>query len=100
MATTTRKTPIKYRRGKPIPTLKHGDLIDWTTFPLHSKPNGRPIELCPKCGRKGERTRYNVHQDPIDPDLRRPAGEGYTHLSRFETVFWMVKDSCHVGRIG
>jgi len=87
MATTTRKTPIKYRRGKPLPSIKHGDLIDWTTFPLHSKPNGRPIEVCAKCGRKGEYTHY------------RTGGEHYTHLTRFETIFWMVKDSCTIGPI-
>jgi hypothetical protein len=88
MAVTTRKTPIKYRRGKPVPTLRHGDLIDWTTFPLNSKPNGRRIERCPECGRKGEASHY------------RSGGSSYTHLSRFETMFWMVKDSCNVGKIG
>src|SRR5204862_715712 len=38
MATTTRKTPIKYRRGKPMPTIRHNDVIDLTTFPLGSRP--------------------------------------------------------------
>ncbi len=84
MTTTTRKTPIKYKRGK-TPTVRHGDLIDLTTWPLHSKPLGRsPIETCPKCGRKGERSTYES------------GDQNYTHLTRFDTIFWMVKDSCYV----
>jgi hypothetical protein len=85
MVTTTRKTPIKYKRGRDIPRLRHGDLVDLTTWPLHSKPlDARPIELCPVCGRKGQRSRY------------RGGHESYTHLQRFETFFWMVKESCDV----
>ena len=87
MTLTTRKTPIKYRRGKPMPTIRHGDVIDWTTFPLNSKPNGRRIELCPKCGRKGEATHYGK---------AAKGGIGYSHLTRYETIFWMTTDSCHV----
>ncbi len=85
MATTTRKTPIRYRRGKALPVLRHGDLIDLTTFPLHSKPLGRsPIETCPECGRKGERSGY------------RDGSQNFTHLVRYETIFWMVKDAHHI----
>jgi len=87
MTTIARKLPIKYRRGRPIPELRHGDVLDFTTWPLHSKPNGRPIETCPECGRKGERTRYG----PVGG-----LGESYTHASRFESFFWMVLDSCDV----
>lgn len=87
VATTTRKTPIRWRRGKPLPAIKHMDLVDWTSFPLHSKPNGRPIEVCPECGRKGQRSIY------------RSGGSHYVHLSRFETIFWMTRDSCTIGPI-
>lgn len=89
MAVTTRKTPIKYRRGKPMPRIRHGDLIDLTTFPLRSRPLSRaPITVCSECGRKGEYAAY------------RTGGERWNHVVRFETLFWMVKDSCHVGKIG
>ena len=93
MATTTRKTPIKYRRGKPLPTIAHGDVLDWTTFRLHSKPNGRLIELCPKCGRKGEYTRYSAKVPKIG------GTESYTHMSEYQTIFWFVRDSCDVALV-
>jgi hypothetical protein len=84
--TTTRKTPIKYRRGKPIPAARHGDVIDLTSFPLRSKPRtSRPIALCPKCGRKGEFVSYP-----------KAGTSSYTHTIRFETMFWMVLEACHV----
>jgi hypothetical protein len=79
---TKRKTPIKYKRGKSLPRIQHGDVIDMTTFPLHSKPDGRPIEMCPKCGRKGEMTTYKG--EPVS----------YTHTKEFQTIFWFVRESC------
>ena len=94
MATTTRKTPIKYRRGR-SPTIRHGDLIDYTTWPLGSKPNGRRIERCPKCGRKGEATHYSTEMAG-----HRGGHSSYSHLVRYETLFWMVKDSCIVWEDG
>lgn len=83
MATTTRKTPIKYKRGK-RPTIRHNDVIDMTTWPLGSKPDGRVIAVCPKCGRKGEKSTY------------RGAVETYTHTKQFQTIFWMVRESCTI----
>jgi hypothetical protein len=85
MAATKRKTPIKYRRGRPLPSLRHGDVIDLTTFPLRSRPLDRqPIERCPACGRKGERTTY------------RGVSASYKHSVRYESLFWMVLDVCDV----
>lgn len=81
--TTRRKTPIRYKRGK-YPQIKHGDVIDLTTWPLNSKPDGSPIALCPKCGRKGERHGY------------RDGSESYTHSKEYQTIFWMVRESCHI----
>ena len=78
-----------------MPTIRHGDVIDWTTFPLNSKPNGRRIEICPKCGRKGEATHYPGNYSTEMAGLTG-GHTSYTHLVRFETVFWMVKDSCDV----
>ena len=86
---TTRKRPIKYRRGKPIPALRHGDRIDLTTFPLGSMPlgDGRRIARCEKCGRKGERSTY--------AGIKHRTAH-YTHLTEFQTFFWFVRDSCTV----
>lgn len=87
-----RKTPIKYRRGKPLPRLQHGDVIDLTTFPLgsFSPTNGRTkIARCPKCGRKGDHHSYR-------PDSRgHRIPDSYTHSTRYESIFWMVLDSCN-----
>ena len=81
-------TLIKYRRGLDVPALKHGDVIDWTSFPLNSRPNGRRIEQCPECGRKGEASHY------------RSGGAMFVHSSRFETFCWSSMDRCTVGKIG
>lgn len=84
MTATKRKTPIRYRRGKPLPVIRHNDVLDMTTWPLNSKPDGRVIALCPRCGRKGERSRY------------KDRSEDYTHTKQYQTIFWMVRESCHI----
>ena len=33
--------------------------IDYTKLRKGSKPYGRPIDVCPKCDRKGQRTTYD-----------------------------------------
>jgi len=38
--------------------MTQATLVDFTKFRKGSKPRGRVIEYCPKCGRKGERTAY------------------------------------------
>lgn len=85
MGTTTRKTPIKYRRGKPLPAIRHNDVLDMSTWPLGSKPDGRVIARCPKCGKKGERSFYP-----------KSGATSYTHVKQFQTIFWMVRESCDV----
>ncbi len=59
--------------------------VDYTHKRLHSKPNGRPIEVCQKCGRKGERTVYT------DGDRH------YVHKARIG-VWGLINitDSCYI----
>jgi len=88
MTATTRVRPIRYRRGKAIPALRHGDVLDLSTWPLGTSPRGRgKIALCPDCGRKGERTTY-----------RGTAPDAYVHSTRFETAWWMTLECCHVAK--
>lgn len=81
---TPRKTPVKYRRGKAF-LVRHGETVDWSSFPLGSRPDGvRRIERCGKCGRKGQVFRFASGRS------------SFTHSSRFESFAWMVLDVCDV----
>jgi len=60
-----------------------GETIDFTRYRKGSKPRGRPICHCPRCGRKGERTNYSN------------GGYNYIHkMHRGLFGFWVVTDSC------
>ncbi len=57
--------------------------IDFTKFRKGSKPNGRPIDYCPRCGRKGEKTIYTDGET------------NYTHAAESRGFFLLVTDSCY-----
>ena len=57
---------------------------DLTKRRLHSKPFGRSIELCPQCGRKGERAIY------------RDGDRLFSHKKHTYGMFWDVTDSCYI----
>lgn len=58
--------------------------IDFTKFRKGSKPHGRLIDYCPKCGRKGEKTVY------------RNGETLYAHKASLDFGFVTVKDSCSI----
>jgi len=57
-------------------------VVDFTKMRKGSKPRGRKVDNCPKCGRKGERTNYTNGQT------------SYIHTMCNAGLFWNVTDSC------
>ena len=57
---------------------------DLTKRRLHSKPFGRPIEVCSECGRKGEYVKYT------------DGSQMYAHKKNTFGLFWSVTDSCYI----
>jgi hypothetical protein len=51
---------------------------------LHSKPFGRPIEICTKCGRKGEHVKFT------------DGSQMFAHKKHTTGMFWSVTDSCYI----
>ena len=61
--------------------------IDFTQFRKGSKPNGRPIDYCPRCGRRGEKTVYR------DGDIR------FTHIAHVAmNSFLVIDELCWVSK--
>lgn len=61
--------------------------VDYTRKRLHSKLlNGRRIETCPKCGRKGERAIYNNGE------------QDYAHKGYIEMGFVTITDHCYISK--
>jgi hypothetical protein len=58
--------------------------VDFTKFRKGSRPNGRPIDYCTKCGRKGAKTVYR------DGDIR------YVHTGYIQFGFLTVQESCTI----
>jgi hypothetical protein len=67
--------------------MEIGKVIDLTKMRKGTKPFGRKIEVCPKCGRKGEHTRHSFKAGTSDT---------YTHTKTFEGFFFSVKEYCCV----
>ena len=61
-------------------------IINYTTKRLHSKTaSGKPIEICPKCGRKAELTEHVQ------------GSKQYTHVKEsYASLFWNVTDYCYI----
>lgn len=70
-----------------------GDLIDFTKFRKGSKPYGRPIRVCPKCGKKGEYSQHRIKQK--DGTYRR-LDDSYTHTAEDIGFAHMVKEQCTI----
>ena len=65
------------------------ETIDFTKYRKGSKPNGRPIDYCPRCGSKGEKTTY------------RDGGQLFSHKAKVKTLYGTgayleITESCTV----
>jgi hypothetical protein len=58
--------------------------IDFGAFKIKSKPRGRPIVKCPKCGRKGEQSTY------------RNGSKLIIHSGELGEFALHVRDSCFI----
>lgn len=63
-------------------------IIDYTSFVKTRSASGLPIEVCPKCGRKGEHKRFKSGE------------EEFTHRKdNIGSIFWRVTDYCFLPKV-
>jgi formate dehydrogenase maturation protein FdhE len=58
--------------------------VDFTILPVGMGPRGRPVKVCPICGRKGEYTIYTTSESL------------YVHTARAERGWLVVREKCMV----